>query len=73
MHEGEQCWLQMQPFPYSPLLLEVFQVHCPHGLFLLLSKERAAKSLYSYDHPLIIAPWDMPDGHASEQAFSMFN
>lgn len=55
MHEEEQSWLQMQPFPYSPLLLEVFQVHCPYGLLLLLSKERAAKSLYSYDHLCFIS------------------
>lgn len=57
MHEEERGWLQMQPFPYLPLLLEVFQVHCPCGLLLLLSKERAAKSLYGYDHLCFISHW----------------
>lgn len=31
MHEEEQSQLWMQPFPHLPLLLEVFQVHCPYG------------------------------------------
>lgn len=57
MHEEEQSWLRMQPFPYLPLLLEVFQVHCPDELLLLLSKERAAKCLYSYDHWCFISHW----------------
>ena len=42
-------------FPESPLLLEVFQVHCPHRLLLLLSKERVAKSPYSFDHLCFIS------------------
>lgn len=44
-------------FPSLPLLLEVFQVHCPHGLLLLLSKERVAEYLYSYDHLCFISHW----------------
>ena len=44
-------------FPSSSLLLEVFQAHCPRGLLLLLSKERVAKSLQSYDHLCSINHW----------------
>lgn len=47
----EKCCLQTQPF----LLLEVFQVHCPPGLLVLLSKESAVKSLYSYNHLCFIS------------------
>lgn len=55
VHKEEQCWLQMQAFLYSPHLLSVFQIDYPHGPRLLLSKERAAKFLYSYDHVCFIS------------------
>lgn len=54
MREEEPCWLQMQPF-LSRLFFWRFQVHCPRGLLLLLSKERVAKSLYRYDHLCFIS------------------
>lgn len=68
----EQCWLQMQPF----LLLEVQRVHCP-GLLVL----RALRELLN---PFIVlitcvlpaidySSLETPDGHVSEQPFSMFN